>query len=45
LDAAQNISDPPDAGQMEYWRESGISLLKQRTSQLVYQKRKATPQK
>ena len=38
LDTADAISDPPDAGQMEAWRELGTRLLKQRAAQMTYQK-------
>jgi hypothetical protein len=40
LDAVHNISDPPDAAQMETWRASGTRLLKQRAAQMAYQKRR-----
>lgn len=38
LDAAHNISDPPDAAQMETWCASGTRLLKQRAAQTAYKK-------
>ena len=40
LDASYAIPDPPDAGQMETWRESGTRTLKQRAAQVNYQKMK-----
>lgn len=45
LDTAYNIPDPPDAGQMESWREAGTRLLKQRAAQMVYQKKKSNAPK
>ena len=40
LDTTHNIPDPPDAGQMETWRESGTRVLKQRAAHVNYQQRK-----
>ena len=43
LDTTHTIPDPPDAGQMETWRESGVRLLKQRAAQVNYQKMNRKP--
>lgn len=43
LEAANKVSNPPDAGLLEYWRGSGIRLLKQRAAQTAYQKMKRRP--
>jgi hypothetical protein len=45
LDAVAAIPNPPDAGEMETWRESGTQLLKQRVAQMTYQKRRKILQK